>query len=294
MAVLSAIHGIGSTVLSNLFITLPTPKTDEDLSNKTFIVTGSNTGLGFESCRHLLRLGVGKLIMAVRDLDKGNKARAELLQSSKRPPEIIEVWHLDMASYDSVKAFAARVNASLPSVDAVLANAGMMTTQFSFVEDNERTVTVNVVSTFLLLLLLLPKLRQSSFPGRFVIPNSATHYWAPIKELIPDDKPGSIFSRLNNPDQAIMGQRYEVTKLLVLYITRALSSRVNSPGKSSVIINTPNPSYCQSDLLREGGTPEPPAFMARTTEMGSRALVHGVLVGPEANGQYLTNCHVQQ
>ncbi|KAJ4245278.1 hypothetical protein NW762_014148 [Fusarium torreyae] len=291
---LSGAYGLGSTILSNLFITLPYPETTQDLSERTVIVSGSNTGLGFEACQHLLRLGVGKLIMAVRSLDKGEEARKELLQATKRTPDTIEVWHLDMASYESVQNFAARAIANLPHIDAVLANAGLAKTQFSMAEDNETSITVNVVSTFLLFFLLLPKLRESSFPGKFVIPNSATHYWAPTKELVPDGRAGSIFSRLSNPDQAIMGSRYEVTKLIVLYLTREIATRLDATEKSTVIVSTPNPSYCKSGLLREMEEAAPPDFMARTPEMGSRTLVTGLLAGHETNGKYMTNCHVRE
>ncbi|KAF4345547.1 light induced alcohol dehydrogenase Bli-4 [Fusarium beomiforme] len=293
MSIASSIYGITTTIYSNLFIDLPYPETKDDLSNKVMIVSGSNTGLGFEASQHLLRLGVGKLIMAVRSLDKGEKARQELLKLTKRAPESIEIWHLDMASYDSVKAFAARAIADLPTIDVVLANAGLATSpEFSMVEDNERTITVNVVSTFLLFFLLLPKLQKSSYPGKFVIPNSATHYWAPIKELIPDEKAGKIFSRLNNPEKSDMASRYYVSKLIVLYITREIAARLDSSEKSTVVINTPNPSYCKSGLMREMEERTPPDFMARTSEMGSRALVAGVLAGPESNGKYMTNCQI--
>ncbi|EXL42890.1 hypothetical protein FOCG_14458 [Fusarium oxysporum f. sp. radicis-lycopersici 26381] len=294
MSIASSIYGISSTIYSNLFINLPYPETKDDLSDKIMIVTGSNTGLGFEASQHLLRLGVGKLIMAVRSLDKGEKARKELLQLTKRSPESIEVWHLDMASYESVKSFSARAIAELPTIDVVLANAGLATSdKFSMAEDNERTITVNVISTFLLFFLLLPKLQKSSYPGKFVIPNSATHYWAPIKELIPDEKADKIFSRLNNPEKSIMESRYYVSKLIVLYITREIAARLSASEKSSVIINAPNPSYCKSGLLREKQESTPPDFMARSTEMGSRALVAGVLAGQESNGQYTNNCQVR-
>ncbi|EWZ31613.1 uncharacterized protein FOBCDRAFT_278547 [Fusarium oxysporum Fo47] len=294
MSIASSLYGISGTILSNLFINLPYPETKDDLSDKIMIVTGSNTGLGFEASQHLLRLGVGKLIMAVRSVDKGEKARKELLQLTKRSPESIEVWHLDMASYESVKSFSARAIAELPTIDVVLANAGLATSdKFSMAEDNERTITVNVISTFLLFFLLLPKLQKSSYPGKFVIPNSATHYWAPIKELIPDEKADKIFSRLNNPEKSIMESRYYVSKLIVLYITREIAARLSASEKTSVIINAPNPSYCKSGLLREKQESTPPDFMARSTEMGSRALVAGVLAGQESNGQYINNCQVR-
>ncbi|KAL6914642.1 hypothetical protein FSST1_012402 [Fusarium sambucinum] len=294
MSIISGIYGISSTFYSNLFITLPYPETKDDLSDKVMIISGSNQGLGFESSQHLLRLGLGKLIMAVRNLEKGEEARQELLKLTKREPESIEVWFLDMAKYESVKLFAAKANA-LPRLDVVLANAGLATSaEFTIAEDNERTITVNVISTFLLFFLLLPKLRKSSYPGKFIIPNSATHYWAPTKELIPDEKAGPIFSRLNDPAKSNMASRYYVSKLMVLYLTREVAASLGTSKKSGVIINTPNPSYCKSGLLREMEEATPPDFLARTPEMGSRALIAGVLAGSESNGQYMTNCQIHE
>jgi NAD(P)-dependent dehydrogenase (short-subunit alcohol dehydrogenase family) len=295
MSIISGVYGIGSTFYSNLFIDLPLPKTDVDLSDKVMIISGSNTGLGFESSQHLLRLGLGKLIMAVRSLDKGEKARQELLKLTKRAPETIEVWYLDMANYESVKSFAARALSDLPSIDVVLANAGLATSEeFTMAEDSERTITVNVISTFLLFFLLLPKLQRSSFPGKFVIPNSATHYLAPVKELVPSAKAGPIFSRLNDPKASIMASRYYVSKLMVLYLVREIATRLGESEKANVIINTPNPSYCKSDLLREVPSSAPPDFLARTPEMGSRTLVAGIFAGPESNGKYMNNCHIRE
>ena len=296
MSIRSAAHGLSSTLFSNLFISLPSPHAD--LQQQTVIVTGSNTGMGLEASRHLVRLGVDKLIMGVRNLEKGEKAKTEILASTKRDESCIEVWPVDMDSYDSVKKFASRV-ATLPRLDAVLANAGMLTYAFSITEDNERTITTNVVSTFLLFMLILPKLRQSAeqfgIVPRFVIPNSALHYLAPLKEL--DVNEGEILATLNDPKTADMSSRYPVSKLLVIYAVRELADRLKSSQKPLVIINTPNPSFCKSGLLREiegFGTRMGERLFARSTEMGSRALVHGMLSGVESHGQYLTNCHVQR
>lgn len=298
MSVLSAAHGIASTVFSNFFIHLPYP--DANLQGQTIIVTGSNTGLGFEAGRHLARLGVDKLIMGVRNMEKGEKARREILSSEKRDESTIEVWPLDMDSYKSVKEFADRAS-NLPRLDAILANAGIFTTTYSVTEDNEKTITTNVVSTFLLSLLLLPKLRQSSeqfsIVSRIVIPNSALHYIAPLKEL--DINGEDILARLNDHGKADMASRYPVSKLLVIYVVRELADRLKASKRPLVIINTPNPSYCKSQLMHGPdqstgfGIKAAEKILARSTEAGSRTLVHGLLSGPESHGQYMTNCHVQ-
>jgi len=295
MSLLSALHGATSTIFSNLFIHLPYP--DGDVRQQTIIVTGSNTGLGLESSRHLVRLGVKKLIMGVRNLKKGEAAKRDILKSTKREDSCIEVWEIDMDNYESVKKFASRVS-NLPRLDAVLANAGIYTQTFTVTEDNEKTITTNVISTFLLGMLVIPKLRQSAeqfgIVPRFVIPNSALHYLAPLKEL--DVEEGRIFANLNDPKTANMTGRYPLSKLLVVYAVRALADRLKSSQKPLVIINTPNPSFCKSGLLGDSigfGTRMGEKMLARSTEEGSRALVHGILSGVESHGQYLTNCHVQ-
>ncbi|KAM0254639.1 hypothetical protein ACHAQJ_006608 [Trichoderma viride] len=292
---MSAAHGVASVIYGKVFVTLPVPNTSIDLSNHIIVVTGSNTGLGFESTRHLSRLGVGKIIMAVRTLSKGEASKKEILRVTGKPDASIEVWPIDMDSHDSVKAFAERASL-LPRLDGVLANAGIMTTQFNLSEKSERTLNVNVINTFLLLFLLLPAMRkselQTGFACRFVVPNSALHYAAPLAELDADN----IFNRLNDEKQAAMSGRYPLSKLLVLYATREIAERTKLSSKGKFVINAPNPSWCKSDLGKEMesfGVKVAEKALARSTEEGSRTLVHGLLADEASNGQYLNNCHIQ-
>ena len=294
---MAAIKGISSTIYSLLFVELPVP--EGDLTGQTIIVSGSNQGLGYESSRHLLRLGVERLIMAVRNLEKGEAARLKLLEDTGRDPSSIEVCKLDMDNYASVKSFATRIG-PLPRLDAVLANAGLATTTFNLSEDNERTITVNVVSTFLLILLLLPKLRESASKFRICprvsIVNSALHYVAPLAEIeVPHQT--SIFARLNNKETANMEMRYPLSKLLVLFAVRALAHRLEEKIGQLIVINAPNPSWCKSQLMRENESFAQrmgERMMARSTEKGSRALVHGILSGKGSSGQYIDNCQVKR
>lgn len=73
---------------------------------------------------------------------------------------MIEVWEVDLGKFESVKAFCKRVE-QLERLDVVVENAGIAVPTFELVEGFESTITVNVVSTFLMALLLLPKLRES-------------------------------------------------------------------------------------------------------------------------------------
>jgi NAD(P)-dependent dehydrogenase (short-subunit alcohol dehydrogenase family) len=173
-----------------------------------------------------------------------------------------------------------------------------MTSSFTLSEGIEKTLNVNVVSTFLLYLLLLPKMRSSSQETgntcRYVIPNSALHYMAPVAELSPKDQ--SIMARLNDPKKADMAGRYPLSKLLVIYAMRELVQQSSPSTRGQCIINTPNPSFCKSKLARESqdsfGFRMAEKLLARSTEEGSRALINGLFAGPESNGQYITNCRV--
>lgn len=101
-----------------------------------------------------------------------------------------------MQSPSSIKVFCERVNA-LPRLDAVLANAGIMTKYFKVVEGYESTVMTNVIGTFLLAFGLLPKLRESAreyeMQPRFSVVASDLHFIARFVEGREKD----IFAALN-------------------------------------------------------------------------------------------------
>lgn len=125
---------------SQLFITPPAPTTD--CTGRTIIVTGANTGLGKEVAQHYVRLNAEKVIIACRSLDKGEAAKRDIEKKTGRPGAV-EVWQLDLSSYESVKQFAERAK-SLKRLDSLVENAGINTDKFRVFEGNESTVTVNV------------------------------------------------------------------------------------------------------------------------------------------------------
>jgi NAD(P)-dependent dehydrogenase (short-subunit alcohol dehydrogenase family) len=111
----------GGDLSNHLFATLPVPTAD--LTDHTFLVTGSNTGIGFAAAVHLARLGPAHLILAVRDLKKGEAAKAQILAETGFSGAL-DVWELDMADFESVKTFAQRAT-SLERLDGALLNAGI-------------------------------------------------------------------------------------------------------------------------------------------------------------------------
>lgn len=141
---------------------LPLVLTTQDCAGRTYIVTGSNTGLGFEAAKHLAALGSAKVILAVRNLEAGNAAKAKILADTKANSDAVDVWALDLSNYDSVKAFANRATAELDRVDSLICNAAVAEQTTRKVEGHVPCITVNVTSTFLLSMLMMPKLRETA------------------------------------------------------------------------------------------------------------------------------------
>jgi hypothetical protein len=135
--------------------------TKESTTGRTYIVTGANSGLGFEAAKHLVSLGASKVILAVRNIASGLEAKTAI-ETSTKTTNIAEVWELDLASYDSVKKFAKKAEEGLERIDALIENAGVAGNQQGFVEGHLLNVTVNVLSTLLLGVLLLPKMSEGA------------------------------------------------------------------------------------------------------------------------------------
>ncbi|KAL8878344.1 MAG: hypothetical protein Q9198_003824, partial [Flavoplaca austrocitrina] len=278
-----------------LFFKLPYPETP--ITGQVIIVTGSNTGLGLEAARHYVRLGAAKVILAVRSLEKGEAAKTSLEESENRLG-VVEVWHLDLSNYDSIKQFSKRANA-LPRLDILLENAGIATREYRITEEDESTITTNVIGTFLLALLLLPKLRESAREygtrPRLTVVASEVHFFTQFPEKDSED----IFGALSGRDTARMDERYETSKLLQIFYLRALAAHTSHPTtnnnhNNTIMLNIVNPGLCHSEFNREGrlDLAVMKFFLARTTEVGSRNLVYATTAGEETHGLYISSCRV--
>ncbi|KEF53915.1 uncharacterized protein A1O9_09710 [Exophiala aquamarina CBS 119918] len=279
---------------SQLFITPAYPT--HSFAGQTVIVTGSNVGLGLEAARHIYRLDAAKLILAVRTVSKGEAAKEDIIRTVKHRPdgaEAIEVWPLDLTSTESTLSFADKAK-SLPRLDVVAENAGISIFKWKMTEGFEETIQVNVINTFLLALSLLPKLRETkqNFPDaipRLEIVTSELHHITRGKELNAPD----VYAKLNDKESYDALDRYNISKLLEVLFVRELASRLGSD--EPVIITLVNPGLCRSEIIREAPTLLSVIFrgivlfIGRTTEIGSRTLVHGACAGTESHGQYMAD-----
>lgn len=191
-------------VYSQLFTRPPFPT--NDFTGKTILVTGANVGLGKEATAHFVRLGAAKVIVAVRSIEKGEAAKREIETALERP-NIIEILELDLSKYSSVKNFAANLAQRYDRIDHAVMNASIATEDYETFEDNESTITVNVVSTTYLILLLLPILRKSATKYQTTpiisVVSSGVHAYT----TFPERKTPSPFATLNDPKLAVMTDR---------------------------------------------------------------------------------------
>ncbi|KAJ4360914.1 uncharacterized protein N0V89_001483 [Didymosphaeria variabile] len=192
---------------SQLFTKLPYPTWS--FEGQTVVITGSNTGLGLEAARHIVRLGAAKVILAVRTISKGEKAAENIIESTHVTKSVLEVWPLDLSDYESIKAFGARLQ-TLDRLDALIQNAGVLTNHFKKEKESgvESHIAINSVSAVLIGLLALPKLketaRKTGTRTRLTFVGSDLHFIAACKEAEHD---GSLFDVLSDEKIADMSDR---------------------------------------------------------------------------------------
>jgi NAD(P)-dependent dehydrogenase (short-subunit alcohol dehydrogenase family) len=230
---------------SQLCQSLPYPS--QFYVGKTVVVTGSNVGLGKEAARHFARLGASTVVLAVRNVEKGQVAADDIIKSTGRPKSTIQVWRLDMSSHKSIEQFVERAKQELERIDIFLANSGVASTTFRTAADNEEMVTVNFISTFLLVLLIMPKLKETaqkfSTKPTLSITSSEVHGHTNFPEKAAPE--GRILSTLADQSKANMAERYPVSKLLGVFCVRAFATRYPSIT-FPVTLNCVNPGLCHS------------------------------------------------
>jgi len=273
---------------------------DVDLNGKTAIVTGSNVGLGLECARQLLDLGLSKLILAVCDESKGETARTFLLKGRNLDASAIQVWKLDLSSYDSVTKFAERAS-PLEHLDIAMLNAGVYKVELTINPETgfEEDTQVNYLSTALLTLLLLPIMntkRSGTAPGRITIVSSDTAAWAKFLEK----KSDPLLKAFNtNEFKWNMQERYSTSKLLGQLFLFQLATLV---APSVVIIDAANPGFCYGSGLQRDGKGTVLGFIVRVftriigriVTVGTRALTAAaVKFSDEVHGQYVEDCEIR-
>ncbi|MFI5296690.1 MAG: SDR family oxidoreductase [Polyangiales bacterium] len=204
-------------------------------TGKVCIVTGANTGIGKETARGLAEAGA-TVVIAVRDVAKGEAAREEILSGS--PGAKVSVIRLDLGSLKSIAEFAKTFETTHERLDVLVNNAGVWTTSRQTTDDGfERTFGVNHLGTVALTEALLPVLERSA-PSRIVILSSALHYRG---KMAWDDLQ---FER----DSFSGTTAYNQSKLANVLFTKALARRLEGKG---VTVNAVHPGVVKTELGRD-------------------------------------------
>lgn len=279
-------------------------KPTTSFAGKRILVTGANTGIGFEAATTFASLNAEQVILGVRSIDKGLDARRRIEARGQRTNNI-DVWELDMGSYTSVQRFAARVETEMPRLDVAILNAGISPNDYVIsAEGWESVIQVNVMATALLGLLLLPKLRSSTLEvesSRLVIVTSEAHRWLQPSDFPdPSDFGGSILQAVNaRPpkgkawDPLLQNAR---SKLFAMYISSSLAALATERnGKPQVVVTSVCPGACKSDLTRDlmgksiAQTSALRVFdllFNKPTEQGGWSYVRAAALPAEAHGKW--------
>ncbi len=226
-------------------------------AGRTVIVTGANSGLGLVTARELARVGA-KTILAVRNLDKGHAAAAEMSGE-------VEVRKLDLGDLASIRAFADSFSAG-STVDVLINNAGIMAVPYALTVDGfESQIGTNHLGHFALTNLLLPKITD-----RVVTVASFMHLsgYLSLKDLNWKSRP------------YLAWLAYGQSKLANLMFTSELQRRLDAAG-SPVKALAAHPGYSATNLQGHTGsrlgTPVLDAanrFMATEAGFGARQTLY--------------------
>jgi NAD(P)-dependent dehydrogenase (short-subunit alcohol dehydrogenase family) len=276
----------------------PPKEVHEDYTGRNIIVTGATSGIGVEAVFKFAKLGAAKVIIAARDVKKGESIKSALGARLGRHDQL-EVWELDMMSYDSVEVFAKRANA-LDHLDITVLNAGTWRVQFSQSKFGwEEDLQVNTLSTTLLAILLLPKLKKSKqHTGKIPIleiVNSGLHQSAVVASEV-RQKP-SVLDHYNKKENHNGGTQYKFSKVFLMYATKKLADEISS---GDVIITSICPGWVNTNLGRDHFFPGVHilAFFftflfMRSAAVAANMVLSGTTQGESVHGRFWRHDSIQ-
>jgi NAD(P)-dependent dehydrogenase (short-subunit alcohol dehydrogenase family) len=181
---------------------------------KICVVTGGNSGVGFETSRLLAESGA-RVVLVCRDQERGQMAMTRI--KGDVPSARVSLEVADLASLAQVRDLSARLLQALPSLDLLVNNAGVVRAEHEKTEDGfEKTMAVNHLSHFLLTHLLLSKMIDSG--GRVINVSSEAHRRSRLS-------PDTLEDALLGPARYNGMQAYSHSKLANILFTSELARR---------------------------------------------------------------------
>ncbi len=208
-----------------------------DQTGRTAVVSGANSGLGYYTAKALAGKGA-RVIMACRNLEKGEQARQQIL--ALNPTVDPELWPLDLASLASVRAFTDRYLAASETLDLLINNAGLMAIPEDRTEEGfEMQFGVNHLGHFALTARLWRPLSRT--PGsRIVQLSSLAHKFGRIR-----------FEDIHWNLKYSKWGAYGMSKLANLLFIRELAQKIRN-SEHQVLALASHPGYANTELQAKG------------------------------------------
>jgi NAD(P)-dependent dehydrogenase (short-subunit alcohol dehydrogenase family) len=255
-----------------------------DMTGKTAVVTGANSGIGKQTALSLARAGA-RVVITARDPVRGRDAVSDI--RSRSGNESVDLVVFDLGNLASVRTGAAEILALCDRIDVLVNNAGIVLSERRPSADGlEATFAVNHLGPFLLTELLLDRIKQSA-PARIVNVASTAHKGA---------RSGLDFGDLQSTKRYSGMQVYSRSKLANIYFTSELARRLDGTG---VTANCLHPGTVATGYGRDGDTSGFLAFGLKlaapfflSPEKGARTSVY-LASSPEVSttsGKYFVKC----
>ena len=243
-----------------------TPQRLGTQAGKTFLITGGNSGVGFEAARILLSKGA-RVVMLNRSAERSEAALAKLKGEVGADADVSFVL-MDLASLESVRAAAAEVLESVPKIDALICNAAIaqVPSQKLTVDGHESMLATNHYGHFLLSGLLFDRIEESK--GRIVVVASLG-YKMGLKTIQFDD--------MNWDDNYHQNKTYSQSKLAQMMFAYELQDRI-AASKSPVEVYVCHPGSSATSLIETSGN--------SVTKFLFRLMAKSPMVQPAENGAY--------
>ncbi len=256
-----------------------------DMQGRTVVVTGANSGIGFETAAALAAMGA-RVIVTARNADKGRAAVAAIAQRLGGATQV-QLAVFDLADLSSVRRGATELLELAPRLDVLVNNAGLVLTQRAETVDGfEATFATNHLGPFLLTNLLLERMRASA-PSRIVNVASTAHSTA---------RSGIAFDDLQSGRHYRPMRVYGQSKLANMLFTLELARRLEGSG---VTANSLHPGTVRTGYGGDGDTRGLLAFGIKISSpfflspaKGARTSVY-LASSPEVagvSGEYFVKC----
>ena len=242
-------------------------------SGRVAVITGANTGLGYQTADALAAKGA-HVVLTVRNPDKGNDAAARITATNPRAE--VSVQELDLTSLASVHAGAEALKRAHPQIDLLINNAGVTLTAGHTKDGFELQFGVNHLAHFALTGLLLDHLMAVD-GARVVTIASLGHR---VRSAVD-------FDDLNSQKDYDLGAAYGRSKLANLLFTYELQRRLSASGATAIAVAA-HPGFSKTELLRDASFPIRYFFTAisQSPQLGALPALRAATDPGVVGGQY--------